>query len=75
MDINCFLKKNPPPPLDIKLSVPRDQKPSAPLQNTGRKQISKPGGGPASSIEGGLETAGFNSEQNAIINSSNTCEY
>ena len=55
--------------------MPRDQKPSAPLQNTGRKQISKPGGGPASSIEGGLETAGFNSEQNAIINSSNTCEY
>ena len=37
-----------------------------------RKEANKPGGGPASGIKGGLETAGFTNEQNAIINSSNT---
>ena len=36
-----------------------------------RKEANKPGGGPASGIDGGLETAGFANEQNAIINSSN----
>lgn len=37
-----------------------------------RKEANKPGGGPASCIEGGLEMAGFTIEQNAIINSSIT---
>ena len=73
MDINCFLK---PPPLIIKLLVPRDKWNNLTSKakctfTEYRKEANEPGGGPASGIEGGLEMAGFTNEKNAIINSSN----
>jgi hypothetical protein len=72
-----FLKEIPLPPLVIKLLVPRDKWNNLTSKakctfTEYRKEANKPGGGPASGIKGGLETAGFTNEQNAIINSSNT---